>query len=285
MTQTISVSPVSLKSLKEPPALQLFVIDQPPPSIQATTLRLCYAEKIYPDLQERLEDRKIKHSTIKIYEEVIEHWERLMPAETEVSTIDRNMIRTFRSKLLKETLKRARTGKKAHRSPATVNKLMRHLKPLIIKLWPPDRHNPGGLGLVEYFEFPQALSEDKYLPFTYSLKDLSRLYRNAAACRPTTLRRYSPLHEPDLWRLAFTLGFAAGPRTWDLFGLTWDDIGWTDFRYGSIRFRATKTQKMQRIPLSKEARYHLDLVKEKNFDPVHVFPRFKPNKTFYQTWN
>lgn len=266
--QTASVSaPTVLK-------LRVFQADQ---STACLTLRDAFVLHILPDLQE--EERT--PATLNEYATTLTHWENLTP-DPPVPKIDRVLLKAFRKRLIETPYTR---GKKKHkRSPATVNKIMRTLTAAITPLWPADRHNPGGLGLVEFFKPLEALAEQGELPFVFSRAEMSALYRACEACKATRGYRNTPLYCAAAWRAAIVLALNAGPRTWDLFRLRWSDIRWDEFRYGSVRFRATKTGKLQRIPLNRAARIHLQYLQSLGLSAELVFPGFRKNKSFYAAW-
>ncbi len=242
-----------------------------------SSLRECFETYILPELDERAE------TTLVEYQGMLHAWEALS-GNPAVAQIDRQTVKTFRTKLLETPYKRGKKGRKLKRTPGTVNKIMRHFKAAIGPLWPPDRHNPGGKGFVPFFRLPEALPRQKKLVFYFDLKSLSALYEAADACKlPRQKNRKSPLYEPLLWRTALALAFNTGPRTWDLFELQWDDL-YDDHRYGSIFYRARKTSKDQRPPLNRVSRIHLDAVRKLNLDPVRIFPGFEKGKAFYDAW-
>ncbi|ADG70085.1 integrase family protein (plasmid) [Planctopirus limnophila DSM 3776] len=269
----------------QPPRIFKLVIDDDqvsygdaPLSIHST-LRECFEKAVLPEIE-------IAESTIIEYEAMLNHWERIMRT-VGVGTIDKAMLKQFRDRLAAERWTRSKLAKATGkpRSAATVNKVMRHLKAVVMKLFPPDRHNPEGLGLVPLCKFPGRLEEPAKLPFTYSRSAMSALYRNAHAAKPEKTTRSTPLYRPELWQLAIVLGFGTGPRSWDLLSMTWDRIGWEDFKYGSISFKAQKTKKLQRIPLSQVARRHLEMVRDLQLHESEIFPMFrKTNRSVYRCW-
>jgi integrase len=257
-----------------PPHLRLFG-DETERVGPQSTLRECFTAFVLPDLDERTK------ATLDEYSSLLNHWEQLT-RNGPVCSIEREMVKAFRKRLFNEPYKRG--GKKHQRSPATVNKIMRTLAAAISPLWPADRHNPGGKGLVAFFAFPEPLPEQPTLPFVFSRKEMSALYLACDACRPTKGHRRSPLYDPRLWRAAIVLALNTGPRTWDLYQLRWPDVRFTDFKYGSVFYRARKTAKVQRPPLNRVARAHLEHLRSLRIDEEFVFPGFKKNKSFYAAW-
>gem|GEM_PF-3106192 len=272
MTSTARIEPIET----DPPViLKLFQGgEQAGPQ---STLRACFEAYCLPDLQ----DEERASATFVEYETVLSHWETYTtnPAACQ---IDFPTLKAFRLKLLEKPYKRG--NQKRQRSPATVNKLMRTLKAAITPLWPADRKNPGGRGLIPFCKIPKPLAKQKKLPFVFSRSQMTALYENANACRSANSRRPSQLYNPALWRAAMVLALNTGPRTWDLYKLKWEDVRWDDFRHGSIYFSARKTAKLQRLPLNRCARAHLEHLRSLNLDAVHVFPRFSKNKSFYAAW-
>jgi integrase len=240
-----------------------------------STLREAFEVHVLPRLDER------SPATLVEYWTTLAHWERLTE-NGPVGWIDREAVKRFRQRLVDETCRHGR--RKFQRSSATVNKIMRTLRAMIAPLWPADRHNPEGRGLVPYCGFPTPLPRQKRLPFVFSRRELSALYLSAEACRPTGGHRRSGLHLPILWRTALVLALNTGPRTWDLFALRWEDVRWDDFRYGAVFYRARKTAKLQRPPLNRVARAHLEHVRRLGLDHDWVFPGFRKHQAFYAAW-
>lgn len=240
-----------------------------------STLRQAFEVHVLPRLDER------RPATLVEYWTLLAHWERLTE-NGPVGWIDREAVKQFRQRLIEETCRRG--TKRYRRSPATVNKILRTFAALIAPLWPADRFNPDGKGLVPYFAFPQPLPRQKRLPFVFSRRELSALYLAAEACRPTGGHRRSGLHLPLLWRTAMAVALNTGPRTWDLFALRWEDVRWDDFRHGAVFYRARKTGKIQRPPLNRVARAHLEAVRRLELDADQVFPGFRKHKAFYAAW-
>lgn len=257
-----------------PHTLKLFAAE--PRLGPQASLRACFEAYVLPELDERAT------STLIEYETTLCHWERLA-GDPPVGSIDRAVLKMFRTKLF-ETKYRRGNGPKRSRSPATVNKVFRTLKAMITPLWPADRHNPGGRGLVPFCKFPEPLATCKSLPFVYSRKDLTALYLAAEACATPKQQRMSPLHNPSVWRAAMVLALNTGPRTWDLFSLKWSDVRWDDFRFGSVFFAARKTAKVQRPPLNRCASTHLKHLQSLALDSERVFPGFAKGKAFYDAW-
>ena len=242
-----------------------------------------WEQLVVPDMEE------IASTTIEEYRGSLRIWKRLS-GDPDISAIDRETVKAFRTKLVSTPYKRGKV-KVAKRSAATVNRIMRDMHVVMSPFWPADRTNPSGLNLMPFFKWPRSLSIQRKLPFVYSMRDLSKLYLNADACRQTPRTRRTPLNEPRLWRLALVLGLNCGARTWDLFQLKISDVNLEPekpFRYGSIVFSAVKTGKLHRIPLNKYSARHLkDYLK----NPVQwkrqgdrLFPGFCKGKAFYATW-
>lgn len=248
----------------------------PPPTVGPhSTLRECFLAHVLPELE-------IEPKTLELYEGMLNRWEQYTD-NTPVSQIDREMVKAFRTKLVERPYKRGKTWHK--RSPETVNKIMRMFSAAISPLWPADRHNTGGKGFVPFFKKLKALRRQKKLPFTFSRAELSAMYLNCSACKPTGGYRKTALYEPHLWRTALVLALNTGPRTWDLYALKWEDVRWDDFRYGSVFYQSRKNSKIQRPPLNEVARQHLEHLRSLKLDEVHVFPQFKKNKSFYAAWD
>lgn len=213
---------------------------QPPPAV-ATTLTL-------PDIWERhvsadmIEPAK---KTVKGFETVLSHWKKLA-GNPPVSAIDRELLREFQRKLLAG--KHSRTG---HRSAATVNKLLRTLRPLVVRCWPRDSHNPDGLGLCDYFKFPPALKWQKRIPRVLTNEEITALFE---ACDSIQWKPEGPaIDVPAMVRAAMVCHFNCGPRTFDLLDWRWESIDWTFAKSGcvaTVEFVAKKTGKHQRLPLN-----------------------------------
>lgn len=268
-----------LKNFSIRPAARpvLKLISEPFKTTSDSTLRQVFRLHIKDDLE-------VGESAFGDYNTVITLWEELQK-DYPVGEINKALVKEFRTRVSCQKID-VGTERERKRSPATVNKLMRVFKALVRRMWPKDSHNPEGLGLVDYFEFPGPLSEPANLlqKFTFSRKDLSALYRASVHAKPVKSHRRSHLYNALLWQCSLVLSLNCGPRTWDLFSLDWDNIVWDEFKYGALVFCAKKTEKAQRIPLNQVASIHLKAVRALKLDPVKIFPGFKKNKTFYSCW-
>lgn len=225
------------------PRLRLFQDEAPPPVAKPlVTLREIWEQQVAPDLP---------HDTAKKtregYLDVLSHWEALTD-NAPTHRINRELLRDFQRKLLQG--KHARR-KGQIRSVATVNKLLRTIRPLIARCWPRDSHNPDGLGLCDYFRFPAAVKWQRKIPRVLSEEEITALF--LAADAPTWRTRGETRLMGDLWRAAIICGYNCGPRTFDL--LAWEraKLDWTLQRegcVGTIQFYSTKTRKIQRLPLN-----------------------------------
>lgn len=241
----------------------------------ASTLRECYQAFVVPELDDRAA------ATLVEYEITLTHWERLTP-DGPVSAINRDAVKAFRRRLIETPFRRGQGKHK--RSPATVNKILRTLSAIISPLWPADRMNPGGRALLPFFKLPEPLPRQKKLPFVFSRQVMSALYLGCDACRAQGGYHKTGLYHPFLWRTALVLALNTGPRTWDLFSLRWEDVRFQDFRHGSVFYQAVKTGKIQRPPLNRIARAHLERLRDLHLHAELVFPDFKKNKAFYAAW-
>lgn len=59
---------------------------------------------------------------------------------------------------------------------------------------------------------------------------------------------------PLLWRVVLVLQWNYGQRTEDCLRLRWENVLWSDKR---IRFRASKTRKLQGLPVTDNVEAHL----------------------------
>ncbi|MBI1345437.1 tyrosine-type recombinase/integrase [bacterium] len=265
-------SPVKFTAA-DPSVIKLFVASR----VSAhSTLRACYEHHKFPDICEGPASTLVENAT------VLRHWERLT-TNPAVGQITPEILRGFRKRLMTESIKIG--TKKTKRSPATVNKILRTLAAMITPLWPADRHNPGGLGLVPFCQIPKPLPRQRTLAFIYSRKQMTALYEAADACVLSGQCRIRSLYNPLLWRTAMVLALNTGPRTWDLCGLKWSDFRWNEFRYGAVYYQSRKTCKFQATPLNRCARAHLDRVRALRIDSDRVFPDFNKGKAFYAAWH
>jgi hypothetical protein len=222
------------------------------------------------------------------YQGAIGLWTRYS-GDPAIERIDTNLVRDFRNKLIETPFRWGHCKRK--RSVATVNKIMRELHVVLNPLWPADRYNTGGKGLIPFFKWPKALKKQLRLPFVYSDANLDAIYWNCDACKQTTGCRTTALNLARFWRLALVLALNTGARTWDLFGLQWEAVRLTDdepYRFGSIVFQAQKTGKLHRIPLNECSQRHLQLAfgrRHEFLDRGSIFPGFYKGKSFYRTWN
>lgn len=234
------------------PTIRLFSPTEP---THQHTLRDVFEEHVLPDLKHKAA------ATLQDYLTILSDWERLTD-DCPAGELSRSKLLEFREALQAERYRHR------HRSPATINKKFRFLRPLVRICWPADSHNPGGLGLCDYFRLPSSLPESKGLPFIFSHDQLNALYRAA------DWQAWPTAEAPLIWKTLLVLHYSAGPRTYDLLSLEWSDV---DFDYkgvGSITFQARKTGKLQRVPLTPAARRHL-LALQPTASTARVFPRFE----------
>ena len=249
--------------------------------IDAGTMKLqaAWETLIFPQLDE------ISDATEQEYRNAIAIWNRLS-GNPDVKDISREIVKAFRDRVAATPFER---GKKLlKRSASTVNRIMRDLHVVVSPLWPADRVNPGGLGLTPIFRWPRQLDRQRRLPFVFEAKDLDALYLNCGACRQTPGCRSTGMNYAKHWRVALVLALNCGARTWDLFGLRWDDVRFEasgGYQFGSVLFQAAKTKKLHRIPLNECAAKHLrDLSRAPAINDGRVFPGFSKGRAFYRTW-
>jgi integrase len=222
-----------------PQILKLFNPQEPYVPPRPKTLRDVWTSCVKPDLDEPAK------KTLGDYETVLRHWEKLMK-DPPIEAVNRETLKEFQAKLLA-----GKNSPNGHRSPATVNKLFRILKPLIRHCWPKDAQNPAGLGACDYFKFPKAVAVQLRLPTVLDDDTITKLFKAAAGVNCPG--RHAPRPAVDLWRAYLVLHLNTGARTFDLLGWRWSQVDWS-FRCGActgaISFTAQKTGKLQRIPLN-----------------------------------
>ncbi len=234
--------------------------DTPEKPSSRLTLRQLYDEHLAVEVKTR--SRKTEQD----YQTILSDWERLMN-DLPVSELSRSTLLEFRERLQLEKV----NGK--FRSPATINKKFRVLGRFVRLCWPPDSHNPGGLNLCDYFLLPSRLPEEETLPRIFSYEELNSLYR---ACDAQTWPRRNPA---IIWKTIIVMHHCLGPRTYDLLELNWEDVDWDFKGLGAVSFQATKTRKLQRLPLAPVARKHLEKLKEVSLSSKKVFPGFSYSNT------
>jgi len=244
----------------------------PPANWPAPTLRQIFDQHVRPELQQHAP------KTIEEYESLLNDWERLT-GNPPASELSRSTLVEFREQLRQEKFRRSKISTPRLRSPATINKKFRTLFPLIRLCWPKDSHNPGGLGLCDYFPLPKRLKEEQKLPFVFSHEELDRLYDAAGSAS------WPARNAAIIWRTIFVLHYSTGPRTYDLLGLEWSDIDLEFGPFGAVSFQASKTGKLQRIPLNRSTRAHLDQLR-KSSRSKRLFPRFdySNRSTILRNW-
>lgn len=261
-------------------------VKTPPPSNPQSKMKLrqWFTEILLKVIEDRIELVQRSKATLALTWTTIQHWEDLT-TNPNVGAIAEETIGAFRKRLIKEPFTKGKSKTTFKRSNQTVNKIMRHLRPLIRSLWPADSHNPRGAGLIPYFEWPEELKRQKTFTFTFDRKQLSALYLACSAAKPGKVFSKSAVHDPLKWRTALVLALNTGARTWDLFALKWSDIQWDDFRHGSVWFQSRKTAKVQRVPLNKVARTHLAHLRTMNPDSTFIFEGFSKTRAFYSAWD
>lgn len=239
------------------------------------TLREVYQRHYLPTLGKRA------RKTLTDYNTILNDWERLTDNQP-VNVINRSFLTSFQTQLSEELIRRGKNSPHILRSPATVNKKFRVLKPLVEYCFPPDRSNPEGMGIVKYCLFPESLEEKTRIPKTYSGKQIRALMH--ATFHKSIIW---PFQETSLmWQTIIVCGWNFGARTYDLFDLCWEDVDFTYNRgQGAVRFTACKTSKLQRIPMHPIARSYLLKLKSRSSTDA-VFPQFhKTNSSsIYRNW-
>ena len=253
---------------------------------QSLTIRQAYDTFVRPERD------PVSSATATQYQSALNLWERYS-GNPPVCQITRATIMGFRQRLIDTPIIYTKLKQKSvpkitkHRSPATINRIMRELHVVVSPMWPADRVNPSGLGLMEFFKWPKVLVCVRQPPRVYEHEELDRLYLNADAVRPVDGRR-SGMHETRLWRLALALSLNCGARAFDLFNLRWRDVQLEPsgkYRHGWVEFVATKTKKRHRVPLNNVAAIHLrDCLVRPVISSQSVFPGFQKTKGFYSAW-
>lgn len=248
----------------------------PPTPQSSLTLRNVFDQHYLPILGKRTD------STLRDYKALLNDWERLTDDQS-VDVINRRFLMSFQSELAEEEYRKGKNSPLVRRSPATVNKKFRFLKPLVACCFPKDRFNPEGLGIIDYCRFPDRLEEVQRIPKIYSAKQINALMK-ATLHKSIMWPKYNTALT---WQVLIVCGWNFGARTYDLFDLSWKDI---DFSYrngtGAVQFVACKTSKLQRIPMHRLVKAHLRKLRGFQVDTPDVFPQFAATnkKTLYRHW-
>lgn len=254
-----------------PPVIRLFQADEPEP--QPLTLRQLYERSVEPGLEKR--------STVLQYRNALNHWERLTSNPT-IDAISRSTLRHFREELQQSP---------RIKSVNTVNKVLRHLEPILHRAAPAGPGNPDGEGLIDSWVSLKPLPRKKSKRRVMPLEDLSRVYW---ACRVARWPQNTQVPAPLLWQAAFALAYNLGARTVDLFGLTWDDVhdspecphdevalanpwGWITF---TPRKTAGEKPEPLILPMNQVVRAHLDAIRGPR---RRVFPITKSVRKLHET--
>lgn len=204
---------------------------------ETITLRDWYERVMLPEIKEWQSSRSIDSDWT-----ALRHWESVFPA-LDVRQVTREHVKKFAAYLSRR------------RSPATVNKVWRELRPMLTYAAecgvidaPPD------MGYRRKSKLVREAPPEQREPIT--VDEVTRIW---GACRHATYPDGLPMHPMHYWRAALVLFWLYGPRTLDLFaGLTWGDVR-TDSR--RLLIRAAKTRKIQGLPLTDIAIRHLDRIR------------------------
>lgn len=213
------------------------------------TLRDFYTQVLLPDLDD-LSPRSLDEDRV-----ALNNWERYTPNKL-LSEIDEADLMALRDGMLT-----------AGRAPSTVAKTWRELRAMLAAA-----SDDGLLATVPKLKRRSRIVKlhPKRQRETVNETELTALWR---ACKHATYPADNPpgLEAAKLWRVALVLFWTYGPRTGDVFNLTWDDV-----RFGDrlLQFRATKTGKLQGLPLTDLVIAHLRSIKTQ-YNRRHVFAGFR----------
>ncbi|TWT47070.1 Phage integrase family protein [Thalassoglobus neptunius] len=194
-------------------------------------------------------------NTLKEYRTALSHWDRIVGA-VPVADVDGETIRMFRTELVADgTVRRT-----------TANKYLRHLRRLfgvacragLISAVPTlsDLTDSWGFSKAEPLPKRELLTVD----------DVTKLWRGCSSATYPSCGGWMP-PTPLLWRVVLVLQWTYGQRTEDCLRLRWDNVLWSDKR---IRFRASKTGKLQGLPMTENVEAHLRSIYRQNSDRVFV---------------
>ncbi|MFZ1011413.1 MAG: tyrosine-type recombinase/integrase [Candidatus Sulfotelmatobacter sp.] len=211
--------------------------------------------------------------TLEAYATGLKHWEALTK-NTPVGKIDRCDVEAFRDGLLE-----------AGNSGATVRKYWAHLRAILRRLAPAETRNQQGEGIISRVPWMRLPAAREKMPRIASFLELNALYD---ACQVATwpLEKATSILPRILWRTFLVLAYNYGPRTKDLWRLTWAAVDW---ERESLRFQAKKTSKLQGLPLNDATRIHLRRIQPApsvlgTVERTTVFHPTRGNAQFYREW-
>ncbi len=137
----------------------------------------------------------VRQSTLDQYEFTLRAWERFAGA------ICLEAITPLRLAEFKASLD-------GLRSPATINKHLRHLNALLAKAGPPGPRNRDALGLLAFCPWTRPLRMEKAMPRVYSFDELDALYDAADVARFPRIEDVTPA---NYWRGLIVFGYTTRP--------------------------------------------------------------------------
>ena len=239
----------------DPPTIKLFGPGSPQ---SVLTLRACFERYM------RNEFLSSQSGTVSAYCTALNHWER-HTANPDVSAVTKQTIRQFRDGMLATGL-----------SNDTINKNWRHLRAVFRRIGPWESGNPQAEEIIDRPPHMKALPSRQKIPQVIDTDVINRIYR---ACDIAEWPNRSEVSPPILWRCALVLYCNYGMRTFDCWGLTWENIDWSLNR---LTFVMKKTKRTIELPLNEVVRTHLRTVQENS---PQLFPVTKDRGDLYNQWH
>lgn len=236
------------------------------------TLRDYWTRCVLPDLNQMVSEGEMSRRSITEDRHALNAWER-HTANPDIREVTPAILEQFKSSELERQL-----------SPATINKHWRELSAMfshaVYEELIPRKPQIGHRRRSRLLREPpkrqrEALTE----------AEVERLWNQT---NRATYPARSQFPAPQLWRVWIVLCHTYGPRPIDLKKLRWDDVRWND---RLLQFEATKTGKLQGLPLTDTVIAYLRSIKGHS---ELVFPGFRSTgcklssgkwkRGYYATW-
>ena len=227
---------------------------------EVITVRSYWTRRVLPELEKRVKDREMSERSIKEDRHAINAWEK-STFNPDIREVTPTVLEQFKDGQLDLQI-----------APPTINKRWRELKAIF--------------AFAEYDKLIPRVPQIAHRKRARLLKEAPKRQRESVTdpevellwkqCREASYPIKGQFPAPMLWRVWLVLVHTYGPRPIDLKKLSWPDIRWND---RLIQFEATKTGKLQGLPMTDLVARHLRSIKGHS---EKVFSNFKSTGCFLQ---
>lgn len=170
-----------------------------------------------------------------------------------------------------------RRGRHGARSPATVNRDLRHVLHLLSKAGPPSPRNRDALGLLPSVPWCKPLRIDHELPRSVTLDEIARAYQ---ACHVSISPRVVGVSPESWWQAFIVAGYNLAARVGSLLCLRWADVDLAGATI-TVRAAADKCGRARQKPINDTLRAHLLRIRSRD---DRVFPCPLSRWGFHCAW-